>query len=115
MAVAFCLLVLPCHSVAEEMPSIEETTPSPSSDQKEAAPDTVKPVPHKRAESAPTEKKLISTTEEEAKPKEIGLIVRKIEIRFGGPKTTNENFVLAHIRTKVGEPFAQPEFRSPRS
>ena len=69
--------------------------------QEEGAPATEEAAP------ASPDKKLITAPEEEAKPKEIGLIVRDIEIRFAGPKTANENFVLAHMRTKVDEPFAQ--------
>ncbi len=52
-------------------------------------------------------KKLITTPEEEAKPKEYGAIVKEIEIRFAGPKTTNDSVILANLRTKVGEPFTQ--------
>jgi outer membrane protein insertion porin family len=52
-------------------------------------------------------KERVATPEDAAKPKEMGLIVREIEVRFSGPKTTNESIVLANMRTKVGEPFTQ--------
>lgn len=57
----------------------------------------------------PGEKKLIATPEEAGKPKELGLIVREIEIQFVGPKTTSESIILANLRTKVGEPFTQSQ------
>lgn len=53
------------------------------------------------------EKERVATPEEEAKPKEMGLIVRSLEVRFAGPKTTSESVILANLRTKVGEPFTQ--------
>ena len=54
-------------------------------------------------------KKVVTSSEEEAKPKEIGAIVRAVEVKFAGPKTTNESVVLANLRTKVGEPFTQTQ------
>ncbi len=54
-------------------------------------------------------KKMVATPEEGAMPKEIGSIVREIEIRFSGAKTTNESVITANLRTKVGEPFAQAQ------
>ncbi len=63
-----------------------------------------------KAESVKTEeKKLVTTPEEEAKPKEMGAIVREIEVRFAGEKTTNESVIMANLRTKVGEPFTQTQ------
>ena len=52
-------------------------------------------------------KKLVTTPEEEAKPKEIGRIVKEIEVRFAGARTSNDSVILANMRTKVGEPFTQ--------
>lgn len=60
-------------------------------------------------DEAVKEKKMVATPEEEGKPKEVGQIVREIEVRFAGAKTTNENVVLANLRTKVGEPFTQTQ------
>jgi outer membrane protein insertion porin family len=51
----------------------------------------------------------IATHEEAARPQELGYIVREIDIRFAGPKTTTESVILANIRTKVGEPFTQSQ------
>jgi outer membrane protein insertion porin family len=55
------------------------------------------------------EKKVVTTPEEQAKPEELGHIVKEIEIKFAGGKTTTESVVLANMRTKVGEPFTQKQ------
>ncbi|NUN92473.1 MAG: outer membrane protein assembly factor BamA [Verrucomicrobiae bacterium] len=50
---------------------------------------------------------VVTTPEQEAKPKEIGRIVKEIDVRFTGARTVNDSVVLANMRTKVGEPFTQ--------
>ena len=55
------------------------------------------------------DKKSVTTIEEAAKPKEAGLVVRSIEIRFAGPRTTEDSVIMANMRTKVGEPFTQTQ------
>lgn len=55
------------------------------------------------------EKKAVTTTEEGGKPQELGLIVRSIEIKFAGPRVTEDSVVLANMRTKVGEVFTQTQ------
>lgn len=61
------------------------------------------------SEASSAEKPTVVAPEEAAKPQEIGLIVKNIEIRFAGPKTTNDSIILANLRTKVGEPFTQTQ------
>jgi outer membrane protein insertion porin family len=52
-------------------------------------------------------KKVVTTPEQEAKPKEVGRMVKEVEVRFSGARTVNDSVVLANMRTKVGEPFTQ--------
>jgi outer membrane protein insertion porin family len=52
---------------------------------------------------------IVATPEEAAKPQEMGLIVKEVEVRFAGPKTTNDSVILANLRTKVGEPFTKTQ------
>lgn len=54
-------------------------------------------------------KKVVTTSEEGAHPKQVGLIVKEIEVRFIGSKTANESVVLANMKTQVGEPFTQTQ------
>ncbi len=73
--------------------------------------DAAEKTPYVEKSPLPNEsgKKIVTSPEEEARPKEMGLIVREIEIRFAGPETTNESVIMANLRTKVGEPFTQAQ------
>ncbi|MCC7517754.1 MAG: outer membrane protein assembly factor BamA [Verrucomicrobiae bacterium] len=59
------------------------------------------------AEKTEEGKQVVTTPEQEAKPKEIGRIVKEIEVRFSGARTVSDSVVLANMRTKVGEPFTR--------
>ncbi|MBI4026968.1 MAG: outer membrane protein assembly factor BamA [Verrucomicrobia bacterium] len=67
------------------------------------------PAPESASPADESSKKVVTTPEEEAKPKELGLIVREIEIQFAGPRTVSDSVILAKLRTKVGEPFTQTQ------
>src|SRR5262252_6910762 len=55
------------------------------------------------------DKMFVTTPEEESHPDEMGPTVKEIEVRFAGPRTTNEAIIKANLRTKVGEPFTQSQ------
>ncbi|MDD2710125.1 MAG: outer membrane protein assembly factor BamA [Verrucomicrobiae bacterium] len=80
----------PAAPKTDDTPKAEDTTDK-TGDKDQAAP----------------EKKKVAAVEDGAKPREAGAIVREVEIRFAGPKTTSDSVVQANMRTKVGEPFTQ--------
>ncbi len=55
------------------------------------------------------DKTFVTTPEQEARTEELGPVVKKVEVRFAGPQTTNESIILTNIRTKEGERFAQSQ------